>query len=125
MNDQQTIESAIIKCHNAWANAINTWAKTNNRTQSPFDLNPHCRHQSGMAYRQALPYLSSPINIDAFIACVSHGQALGAIDKSDATKLLYGAQVAITSRRAQFQQSKTQQPVPHLGSARVESNFTS
>src|SRR5215469_8076871 len=106
MNDQQTIEAAIIKCHNAWATAVNTWAKANNRTQSPLDLNPHCRHQSSMAYRHALPYLSSPTNIDAFIACVSHGHALGAIDAKEAAKLLYGAQVAITSRRAQFQQSR-------------------
>src|SRR5215469_4009097 len=109
MNDQQTIGAAIAKCHNAWANAINTWAKTNNRTQSPLDLNPHCRHQSSMAYRHALPWLTSPLQIDAFIACVSHGQALGAIDKADAAKLLYGAQVAITSRRAQFQQSLREQ----------------
>ena len=65
------------------------------------------------AYRNAMPFLSSPANIDAFIACVAHGMLIEAISFNHASKLLYAAQVATTSRRAQQQKQPTRPDAQH------------
>src|SRR5271165_3599398 len=65
------------------------------------------------AYCNAMPFLSSPANIDAFIACVAHGMLIEAISFNHASKLLYAAQVATTSRRAQQQKQPTRPGAQH------------
>jgi len=47
-----------------------------------------------MAYGLAIPPLTGPESIGDFIACVTHGILLGVFPGSDATRLLYAAQVA-------------------------------
>jgi hypothetical protein len=47
-----------------------------------------------LAYGLAIPPLTGGDSIGDFIACVTHGMLLGAIPGSDATRLLYAAQVA-------------------------------
>ena len=54
---------------------------------------------AGKVYRLSLPPLTGSRNIQDFIACVTHGITIGAIDREDFTKLLYAAQVAQTARR--------------------------
>ncbi|UWZ83430.1 hypothetical protein [Occallatibacter riparius] len=99
--DEITINSAVQRCVNAWREAL-----TRKNCKDPVDPGVWERDYAGKAYRKALPWLSTPDNVDAFIACVAQGLAIGAIDPSHATKLLYAAQVAITSRRARLQADK-------------------
>ncbi|UWZ84099.1 hypothetical protein [Occallatibacter riparius] len=99
--DEITVNSAVQRCVNAWREAL-----TRKNCKDPIDPGVWERDYAGKAYRKALPWLSTPDNVDAFIACVAQGLAIGAIDPSHATKLLYAAQVAITSRRARLQADK-------------------
>ncbi|UWZ82914.1 hypothetical protein [Occallatibacter riparius] len=99
--DEITINSAVQRCVNAWREAL-----TRKNCKDPIDPGVWERDYAGKAYRKALPWLSTPDNVDAFIACVAQGLAIGAIDPSHATKLLYAAQVAITSRRARLHAEK-------------------
>jgi hypothetical protein len=96
--DEVTINSAVQRCVTAWRQAL-----AFKKVTDPFEPGVWSHDYAGQAYRNAMPWLSTPDNVDAFIACVAHGLAIGAIDRRDATKLLYAAQVAITSRRARLQ----------------------
>lgn len=53
------------------------------------------------AYRRNLPALDNSDIIRDFIACVTQGMLLGAIEGADGTRLLYAAQVANTTLRTQ------------------------
>ena len=57
------------------------------------------------AFRQAMPPLCGYDNICDFIACVSYGFLVGAIQPDSSTKLLYAAQIAMNTIA---QRSKTQ-----------------
>ncbi len=96
--DEITVNSAVQRCVTAWRQAL-----AFKKVTDPFEPGVWSHDYAGKAYRNAMPWLSTPDNVDAFIACVAHGLAIGAIEPSDATKLLYAAQVAITSRRARLQ----------------------
>jgi hypothetical protein len=66
-----------------------------------------------IAYRNAMPTLSSHQEICDFIACVTHGLLIELIDENMANKLLYGAQVAITAlRREPALKSSVKKPIP-------------
>jgi hypothetical protein len=54
----------------------------------------HARTAAQLSYALAIPPLTGADSIGDFIACVTHGMLLGAIPGSDATRLLYAAQVA-------------------------------
>ena len=124
MTDQQTIDAAITKCHQAWTRQIEAHNKKENQHDTDIHQGPYCKQFAGQAYRNALPYLSSPQNIDAFIACVTHGMAIGAIADKLGTKLLYAAQVATTSRKAQHQINRDANRVPRSSSAWAGTNST-
>jgi hypothetical protein len=49
------------------------------------------------AYKSAMPTLGSRENIRAFVACVAHGVLAEVFDGAAASKLLYAAQVAIST----------------------------
>ena len=66
------------------------------------------RHKARRAYQLAMPPLTGSRNVRNFIACVTHGMLLGALDGNEATKLLYAAQVAHTARCSN---SKTKKPL--------------
>jgi hypothetical protein len=53
------------------------------------------------AYHDAMPRLAGYENIRDFIACVAHGMLIGAITDNQGTRLLYAAQVALTTVRRQ------------------------
>jgi hypothetical protein len=61
---------------------------------------------AGQAYRKAMPTLTGQENIENFIACVAHGMLIGAIEGNDATKLLYAAQVALSTLQRQSSRPK-------------------
>jgi hypothetical protein len=54
----------------------------------------YARKAAQLAYGLAIPPLTGAESIGDFIACVTQGMLLGAIPGSDATRLLYAAQVA-------------------------------
>ncbi|MGD0890179.1 MAG: hypothetical protein ABR923_01505 [Terracidiphilus sp.] len=53
--------------------------------------------KAGDAYCRAMPPLSGYLNICDFIACVSYGMLTNTILNDSATKLLYAAQVALST----------------------------
>ncbi len=58
------------------------------------------------AYLDAMPSLSGHENIRDFVACVTNAMLIGAITDNQGTKLLYAAQVALTTVRCQPASSK-------------------
>lgn len=85
---------AVARCMSAWKCAYKTeFAKCG----SNYDAS----QKAGKAYRDAMPTLSAYENIRDFIACVVNAMLIGAIEDNQGTKLLYGAQVALTTVRRQ------------------------
>jgi hypothetical protein len=72
------------------------------------------RRNAAMIFRLALPPLSGYQNICNFIACIGYGILLGAIKPDTGTKLLYAAQVALStvSVGAKTQSKATPTPPP-------------
>ena len=90
---------AIARCMNGWACAYKVEkAKTNDHYDAV--------RKGNLGYRKAMPRLSGYENIRDFIACVAHGMLIGAIDGDDGTRLLYAAQVALSTVRSQPQAPK-------------------
>jgi hypothetical protein len=59
--------------------------------------NEIARATANMAYRQAMPPPVGYNDICYFIACVLYGMLTGIFENSDGPKLLYGAQVALST----------------------------
>jgi hypothetical protein len=80
-------DPVIARCVDAGTRAYHkTFAKTNNAYEA--------NKAAHLAYRSAIPPLTSTKNIGHFIACVAHGMLIGTIEKHDATRFLDAAQVA-------------------------------
>lgn len=85
---------AVARCRDAWTREYKTQlAKGAPRVAAVFSANG--------AYRNAMPQLAGYENIRDFIACIAQGMLLGAIEASQSSKLLYAAQVALSTVRAQ------------------------
>ncbi|MFZ0743410.1 MAG: hypothetical protein WAM85_03345 [Terracidiphilus sp.] len=85
---------AVARCLDAWTRAFKTeLAKSGSRVSATFS--------GADAYRNAMPQLFGYDNIRDFIACVAQGTILGAIDASRSTRLLYAAQVALSTYRSE------------------------
>ena len=76
--------------------------------------------RANCAYREAMPPLDGTRNVRNFIACVTHGLMIGAIDGSDYTRLLYAIQVAHTTRRVRKPKAKTGKNKSHLEAANTQ-----
>jgi hypothetical protein len=85
---------AIARCMNGWACAYKIEKAKKNDHYDAVSKGNH-------GYRKAMPRLSGYENIRDFIACVAYGMLIGAIDGDDGTKLLYAAQVALSTVRSQ------------------------
>jgi hypothetical protein len=97
-----TPESAVQRCANAYYKAGDIEDARN-------DHSPESLQRVNNAYRHAMPYLlPDRDSIDAFIACVTHGLVIQVFQPAEASKLLYAAQVAVTSLRARNQPAKSQ-----------------
>ena len=81
---------AIAHCMSAWSCA---WKIAEKAGRSDI----YNTHESGIAYRHAMPPLTGEENIRNFIACVAQGMLIGAIDGPDGARLLCAAQVAHTT----------------------------
>jgi hypothetical protein len=85
---------AVARCLSAWATAIK---EAKMMKKDKYDTADDAKN----AYRDAMPSLSGYENIRDFIACVVNAMLIGAIADNQGTKLLYGAQVALTTVRRQ------------------------
>ncbi|MGD0683095.1 MAG: hypothetical protein ABR990_13715 [Terracidiphilus sp.] len=84
----------VNRCMNAWNRAYKTeFEKCEDQNDAV--------NAAEIAYRDAMPTLSGFENIRDFIACVAHAMLIGAISGNQGTRLLYAAQVALTTVRRQ------------------------
>ncbi len=89
---------AIARCCDAYRRAYQ--AVLDEAEANPYTVDVEDAHPDGeQAYADALPPLLGVRNIRNFIACVAHGSAKGMLDGADASRLLYAAQVAFSTRR--------------------------
>jgi hypothetical protein len=79
--------AAVLACIRAWNKK---WTELEPGKLSSYEL----ERASANAYRQAMPPLSGRQNIRDFIACVTKGLLVGAVDYAEGPKLLYAAQIA-------------------------------
>lgn len=99
---------AVARCLKAW-NAAYRATERNGEDEE------ECAYVAAMAYCEALPPLFGVRNIRNYIACVAHGVAIGAIDRSEGSGLIYAAQVAFSTRRIRpsSRQNAPSQPKKH------------
>ena len=81
---------AVARCMSAWTCAYKAEIAISKSNYSASE-------EAKKAYRNAMPRLFGYENICNFIACVAHGILIGAIERDNSTKLLYAAQVALSS----------------------------
>lgn len=99
MNDTQESSSSganaqTVSANQALAACTEAWVRVHHKARKNNEDDFDARERASVAYLQALPPLSGIENIRAFIACVAHGLAIGVIEGSRASRLLYAAQVA-------------------------------
>ena len=105
MSHKPTVVPAIARCSEAWRRVYTTkLAKRVNKFEAA--------HAAAEAYRQTMPPLVAYSNIRDFIACVGNAMLLRIIVEPDSTRLLYAAQVALSSARLM---PKTAEPAPESG----------
>jgi hypothetical protein len=85
---------AVAICCDAWEAAFH---ESYSRDKQEYFARTH----ANTAYRNSMPPLSGYQSICDFIACVAHGMAIEAIPDANGAKLLYAAQVALTTIRSQ------------------------
>jgi hypothetical protein len=73
------------------------------------------RRAAEQAYRDAMPPLSGYQSICDFITCAAYGIVMGAIDDANGSKLLYAAQIALSTLRTQPKLPPA--PAPHKARA--------
>ena len=85
---------AIARCMSAWTRAYKAEKAIKN---DHFEAMRKGNH----AYCNSMPRLSGYDNIRDFIACVAHAMLIRVIDRDDGSKILYAAQVALSTVRSQ------------------------
>jgi hypothetical protein len=92
--DSTHARPAVRKCGAAYRRAFNAYMEAN-AGKSCSKLS--AARAAGLAYRNAMPLLSSFEGIRDFIACTAHGILIGAIPPEQSGRLLYAAQVALAT----------------------------
>jgi hypothetical protein len=103
----ETNESSPASANPAVARCMNAWTRTYKEEKAKHKSNFEASQQAEKAYRNAMPSLSGYENIRDFIACVANAMLIGAIMSDQGTKLLYAAQVALSTLRHQPAAPKT------------------
>ena len=89
---------SVARCCKAWKKAFRAEMEES-------DVEYRAEKSAGEAFRATMPPLSSRENCRDFIACVAQGMLLGAIEEKHGGKLLYAAQVALSSMPAEGRSS--------------------
>ena len=99
---------AVARCCEAYRNACRAQLENVGTDDYDYDEKVIDAQNSGeQAYVDAMPPLLGVRNIRNFIACAAHGSAKGMLDGKDATRLLYAAQVAFSTRRIRPSRKET------------------
>ena len=110
---------AVARCCEAWQHAYQEHASRDGCQTSA------CAW-AYKAYRNAMPALSGEEDVGDFIACATHGLLIGAIEADRASKLLYAAQIALTSinraQKAIDSAGKWHTPTPSLPAQQTVEN---
>jgi len=88
------LDKQLVAANHALAACTETWVRVHQEALKNNRSSYEAGQTASAAYLQALPTLSGVENIRAFIACVAHGLAIGVIEGSRASRLLYAAQIA-------------------------------
>ncbi len=100
-NEQEPVEIESVEkpspalANPAIARRVEAWQEAYDEQMDEDESEYSAIKKAAVAYRAALPPLTSRDNCRDFIACVAHGILLGAIPEASAGKLLYAAQVAL------------------------------
>jgi hypothetical protein len=92
---------AIARCCDAWRSryqAEMSKSKSKDEVLSAY--------RADASYRDAMPPLLDHEGIRDFIACAAHGMLIGAIPNQDGSRLLYAAQVALSTLHRQPQETR-------------------
>ena len=100
-------ESNPVSANPAVARCMNALTRTYEEEKMKRKGNFDATLTAEKAYRKAMPPLSGYENICDFIACVAHAMLIGAILDDKGTKLLYAAQVALSTLHRQPAAPKT------------------
>ena len=84
----------VDHCCEAWERAFQATSAQGKTLYS-------CRADASVAYRKAMPPLSSYQSACDFVACVVHGLLIEAITETQGGKLLYAAQIVLSTGRQQ------------------------
>jgi hypothetical protein len=82
---------AVISCCEAYMEIIDAAVKQGISRYSVIS-------EAEKAYRENMPPPSGPSTIRDFVACVTYGMVIGAINSSEGTRFLYAAQIAHNTR---------------------------
>ena len=102
----------IASTNPAVARCLNAWEPVFRAEMKKYKFRPSAAREAGQFYRDAMPPLSGYDNIRDFIACTAHGILIGAIEVADSSKLLYAAQVALSTIRHQPAPKERASPDP-------------
>ncbi|MGA2674236.1 MAG: hypothetical protein ABSE99_13520 [Terracidiphilus sp.] len=112
MTQSTPIASSVVSSNPAVARCLSAWEPVYRAALAKGRYKVHAADDAAQLYRDAMPPLSGYENIRDFIACTAHGILVGAIDATDASKLLYAAQVALTTLRSQPSPPVPPSPLP-------------
>jgi hypothetical protein len=103
----ETNEANPVNANPAVARCMNAWTRTYKEERAKRKSDFEASQQAEKAYRDAMPPLAGYENIRDFIACVANAMLIDAIMDDRGTKLLYAAQVALSTLRRQPSAPKT------------------
>ena len=104
--DSTQARPAVRKCGAAYRRAFNAYMETADE-KDPHWAKSHAADKGKLAFREAMPVLSSFEGIRDFIACTAHGILMGAIPQEQSGHLLYAAQVALATLQREPKPRKT------------------
>ena len=81
--------SAVVRCCHAWMNAYREEFENSDEISAT--------RVAALAYRTALPSITTRENCRDFVACVAHGLLLEVINEKESTKLIYAVQTALSA----------------------------
>ncbi len=113
---------AVFRCCEAWREAFQFALDNRDEEDEDPDM---AAVDAGAAYREALPPLDGIRNLRDFIACITHGCMIGAIDGSDYSRLLYAVQVMNATRRVHKTKAKTSEKKSRSEAAKGSENVDS
>ena len=108
INDDPQSNPAVLRCCEAYDQAYDDTFTSLQEQEEEIDEDDAVEEAvdaACAAYRQAMPPLLGVRNIRNFIVCATYGSAIGVLDGSDHSRLLYAAQVAYATRRTRSSKS--------------------